>query len=918
MGIPDFCPPSGRFARPLQRLIGVMSMPYWTGAASLSELIDYYRQCLALERQGEVILSDTDLFGVRGQPPRLHTLDSLPQDWRTLLSSPPALISLGQVKGRAEQTVLFVPVIVAFSEWQNKRRSWEPAAGIFCTVQGQQLHLDPSDLYLSRWLTSEMSPDEVAEIRAKLETAARQSPHAFCQVVQNLLVQKSMPPVAPTNLEALETPAAVFKPSFWIIGEPSYDRTLLEDLERLRSLSPKGTALDFLFNPPVTTGPRLDDVMLALANPIAPTHSQAIALACAMRQPITVITGPPGTGKTRVIVGLIIHCLLTGQSVLLASRINRAVDAAVELAERLMGKGCLLRTGNEAARTELAQTVSELLNWTRWTKDGELFASLPQTVWRFPPSEKVLERLQDSAGQLVTLCQRLNGLARKLRPTGLRPAEGLWRRFWWQVKWKLLGGEQRWRAFQSAWRQAETLLEQLESEWLLQARQVQCLLLYQRLSDLLRRGRETLKSLLTAMNDRRARIKVFEQLARIGFPIAVSTLSVGQNIPLSAGMVDLLVVDEASSCDPASLLPLLYRARRVVIVGDPKQLDHVTRDRWKSVKPIPSLRSVKGGSIEASFGTSAFNLIHRLVGEQTYWLTDHFRCPPHIIAFSNDAFYGGRLRIHTVVHESPPVTAHRVSGDHYERQSSLTNPAQLQAAWEQLLYWARCYPKCSLGLVAPYRAFIDDALQQLQSDKRLAPLRDRWEGGQLIIGTAHRFQGSEVDYLVFATVAGDNATDRQRYWVEFPNLFNVAITRARRQLVILLSPIFEKRLVLTRRLLQATPVALRDLPELNRSFALRVSDELKRLGIPHRLGCSFHGDPVDLLDENDEPRWGVLLCGWDEAAVMTPLDFMALQERRKMLQRRHLQTHIVLPPDFDKLLTTLLPLRRPDLSLTVP
>ncbi len=887
-------------------------------STALTDLIAYGHQCLALERQGEVTLSDAELFGTINRQPRFHAIDNLPQDWQALLSSPSALKASEQAKGRAEQVVLFAPVIFALREWGNRQRSWEPAAGIFCSVEGRRLRVDPSDLYLGRWLTAEMAPDEVAELRVHLETAARQSPLTFCQAIQMLLTQKGMTPTTPTHLETLTPPAAAVKPGFWVIGEPSYDRTLLEDLERLRSLNPSGTALDFLFNPPTIATPSLDDVLLALANPIAPTLSQAIALAHAMRQPLTVITGPPGTGKTRLIVGLIIHCLLTGQSVLLASRINRAVDAAVEFAERLMGKGCLLRTGNEQARTELAQTVSELLDRTEWTKEGELFASLPKALWRFPPPPKVRENLRRSAEQLTALCQRLNGLAGKLRPFGLRPVEGRWRRFWWQVRWCLFVGERRWHAFRTAWQDGEALLERLEREGLPEARQAQSLALYERLCDLLLCGRGELQNLLTALDDRRVRPKAFERLARLGFPLAVSTLSVGQNFPLSAGMVDILIVDEASSCDPASILPLLYRAKRAVIVGDPKQLDHVTKERWKRVTPVPRLRSVRGEPVDASFGTSAFSLVHRLVGERTFWLTDHFRCPPPIIAFSNDAFYGGRLRIHTVAHEPQPITVHQIVGRHRERSNSLTNAEQLRAAWDWLLRWAQQYPESLLGLVAPYRAFIDDVMQQLHADERLAPLQERWERQQLIIGTAHRFQGSEVDYLIFATVAGDNATERHRRWVEFPNLFNVAITRARRQLVILLSPTFEKWLVLTRRLLQATPVTLRELPDTERSFARQVSDELKRLGIPHRLGYSFHGDPVDLLDDSDEPRWGAVLCGWDEVATMTPLEFMALRERRQMLQRRRLRIQLVFPPDFDGLLTTLLPLRRPDVSLTMP
>ncbi len=133
----------------------------------------------------------------------------------------------------------------------------------------------------------------------------------------------------------------------------------------------------------------------------------------------------------------------------------------------------------------------------------------------------------------------------------------------------------------------------------------------------------------------------------------------------------------------------------------------------------------------------------------------------------------------------------------------------------------------------------------------------------------------------------ETAADIAVEW-SFPTS-SMSPSRARRQLVILVSPVFEKRLVLTQRLLRATLVALRDLSDLNRPFAQQVSDELKRLDIPHRLGCSFHGDPIDLLNEGEEPRWGALLCGWDEAMAMTPLEFMALWERRKMLRRHRLQ-----------------------------
>ncbi len=56
---------------------------------------------------------------------------------------------------------------------------------------------------------------------------------------------------------------------------------------------------------------------------------------------------------------------------------------------------------------------------------------------------------------------------------------------------------------------------------------------------------------------------------------AVTNLSVGSRLPLVAGMFDLSIIDEASQCDVASAIPVLYRAKRAGVIGDPHQLKHI-------------------------------------------------------------------------------------------------------------------------------------------------------------------------------------------------------------------------------------------------------------------------------------------------------------------------------------------------------
>lgn len=57
-------------------------------------------------------------------------------------------------------------------------------------------------------------------------------------------------------------------------------------------------------------------------------------------------------------------------------------------------------------------------------------------------------------------------------------------------------------------------------------------------------------------------------------------------IPFAPAIYDLLIIDEASQCDIASILPLLYRVKRVVIIGDNKQLPHISSISKKQDIPM--------------------------------------------------------------------------------------------------------------------------------------------------------------------------------------------------------------------------------------------------------------------------------------------------------------------------------------------
>lgn len=633
---------------------------------SLTSLIDYYLACLAQERQLEASLKMEDAFGAGNKPPRLYPIYDLPDDWNTLLSSGAARNAAELARRREGATVVFAPLLYVRKDMESESIFLEPSFGVFCNVYPNRLSIDFADVFIGQTFARELDWAESEVLRDEIERAARGGPKAMFQKILTILHDRGIPSlltVHASNLNSLTPPALVYLPAFWVVGEPSYDRSLLDDLKRLRSVAPSDTSLSFLFHPPITGEVPLSTLLEALANPICPTLSQAVALAHAMTYPFTVVTGPPGTGKTRIIVGLIIHLLLNRRSVLLASRINRAVDAAVELIERLLGEGCILRTGNREAREQLAQVISKLSQRITWGDDGELFANLNTgtslrrddfmpRILSLTEAQRALKAIE---AKWLKLCDQINQLGRKLKPFGLCPVDSKWKAFWWNLRWWLFLGAKRWRVFQEKWADLKQCFDELHETVLPEVRRAYVLALRRRLDELLRDGKQRLQELAAALTGSNLdRHLAFESLARIGFPIALSTLSVSPNLPLKPALFDTLIIDEASSCDPASLLPLLYRARRVVIIGDPKQLTHITSERWKHVQHVPKLRSCGGKVFEARFDLSAFHLCNQLVNERSFMLNEHFRCPPPIITFSNETFYGGELRIHTENKEPQP------------------------------------------------------------------------------------------------------------------------------------------------------------------------------------------------------------------------------------------------------------------------
>ncbi|MFJ9020222.1 AAA domain-containing protein [Streptomyces sp. NPDC102259] len=89
--------------------------------------------------------------------------------------------------------------------------------------------------------------------------------------------------------------------------------------------------------------------------PLELNEGQEAVIRAVMVRRLTVATGPPGTGKSQLIVNAVATARAAGQTVLVASTNNKAVDEVWERCEDL-APGLLVRTGNQAAVEEELRT----------------------------------------------------------------------------------------------------------------------------------------------------------------------------------------------------------------------------------------------------------------------------------------------------------------------------------------------------------------------------------------------------------------------------------------------------------------------------------------------------------------------------------------------------------------------------------
>ncbi|WP_369990821.1 AAA domain-containing protein [Pseudomonas xanthosomatis] len=534
-----------------------------------------------------------------------------------------------------------------------------------------------------------------------------------------------------------------------------------------------------------------------LIYPFGLNESQHQAVERAFSSQVSVIEGPPGTGKTQTILNILANILLRGQTVAVLSNNNAAVANVYEKLEKC-GLGYLvaklgnrdnrevffanlpvrptsalepapsleeiqallgrlkqhLQDHNRAAQLqiELDELLIERRYLQQWQAENGVQATSSLDKYRLTPRKTadLMAYLAHLGEQRVQLKDRIE-LLFKFRVLRTKPfAEGQARLTAFHAL-QLHYYDRSLQAKQAELRTCREALAQASFTTLLNE------LTNASMSHL----KQHLRGQVVAQDnfDSKTYRKHFDDFVQ-RFPILGSgTHSIVNSIAPGA-ILDYVIIDEASLQDIVPGILPLGCARNLIVVGDNRQLPHIPVQLGLQA-PAEAYDCERYSLLDSCIAVFRDALPRTL-------LKEHYRCHPRIIQFCNQQFYDNALVPMTVDNGEQPLRLVVTAKGNHARNN--TNLRELDSLLKVIEGEGQPVGMDSegRGYIAPFRAQVSLSNTHLPAD--------------FVNDTVHKFQGRECNEIVFSTVL-----DKKRYnqaqgrlnFVDDPRMINVAVSRAK-------------------------------------------------------------------------------------------------------------------------------------------
>ena len=545
--------------------------------------------------------------------------------------------------------------------------------------------------------------------------------------------------------------------------------------------------------------------------PFGCNNSQYVAVKRAMENQISVIQGPPGTGKTQTILNIIANILIQGKTVQVVSNNNSATENVFEkLSSSKYNLGFIVATlGKSDNKTNFIN--NQKTNYPDFTslKSDDIQDDFMQQVQE---KSKKLKTVFDKQERLAQLNQELNRLKieRKyfneyLNETNVTVdytkykrsmKSNKWMKLWqecqsisevnkdinffFKLKFFFKYGLYNFSIYSLEISQIITTFqafyyETRENEILKELDDITAYLnntSNHLLDNLTNDSMKFLKNYLANKYEKNTYRQLFTSEDFLKnpydilneYPVILSTTFSSRDSLNDNVVYDYVIMDEASQVDIATGALAMSCAKNMVIVGDTNQLPNVV-DKHTEIRAdviFNQYNLSKGYRFTNSFLQSVLEVMPNVT--QTM-LREHYRCHPKIIEFCNQKFYRGNLIIMTEDHGEKDVlkVIKTVKGNHSRNHFS---QRQIDIIKNEIIP-NDITNKKETGIISPYN-------NQVQS------LKEQIDGIEQ--ATVHKFQGKEKDTIIISTVE-DEITD----FVDDPYLLNVAVSRAKKKLILVVT-----------------------------------------------------------------------------------------------------------------------------------
>lgn len=254
---------------------------------------------------------------------------------------------------------------------------------------------------------------------------------------------------------------------------------------------------------------------------------------------------------------------------------------------------------------------------------------------------------------------------------------------------------------------------------------------------------------------------------------------VSEALPPEVGLFDLVVIDEASQSDIWAL-PALLRGKKLLIVGDHKQVSPsaVGMKEVKILELVDRFLKDQPHGSEMTPDKSIYDLARVVFAGNSVMLKEHFRCVPAIIEFSNREFYKGDIKPLRIPKASerldPPLIDVFVKGGYRSGDVNLPEAKAIVDEIKSILATSEMNGR-TIGVVTlmgmEQAAHITKLVNQEISPTDIVER-------MISVGAPPVFQGRERDIMLVSNVL-EKGNSSAANKTEIEQRFNVALSRAR-------------------------------------------------------------------------------------------------------------------------------------------